>query len=48
MPATPKIVPADPKLWRQGFLTLSPGIRRVTSLSVPIWMKPVGHSICTE
>ena len=26
MPAPPKIVPADPKLWRQGFVDLRPSV----------------------
>ena len=37
MPATPKIVPADPKLWRQGFLTLSPGVSPCHGLTGANW-----------
>ena len=37
MPATPSIIPADPKLWRKGFLTLSPGVSPWPGLTGANW-----------
>ena len=37
MPATPKIVPADPKLWRQGFLDLRPSVVPCPGFTLQSW-----------
>lgn len=37
MPATPAIIPADPKLWRAGFLDLRPTVSPCPGLTGPNW-----------
>lgn len=37
MPATPAIIPADPKLWRQGFLDLRPTVSPCPGLTGANW-----------
>lgn len=37
MPATPTIIPADPKLWREGFRSLSPSVSPCPGLTGPNW-----------
>lgn len=37
MPATPAIIPADPKLWRQGFIDLRPTVSPCTGLTGANW-----------
>ena len=37
MPAAPKIIPADPQAWRQGFLDLRPGVSPCPGLTGTNW-----------
>jgi len=46
MPATPAIIPADPKLWRQGFLNLRPSVVPCPGLTAQSWAST--HEKCID
>ena len=46
MPASSKIVPADPKLWRQGFIDLRPSVVPCPGFTLQSWGG--AHEACVE
>ncbi|GJD30059.1 hypothetical protein PMNALOAF_1302 [Methylobacterium adhaesivum] len=46
MPAAPAVIPADPKLWRKGFLDLRPSVVPCPDLTAQSWASV--HEKCVD
>ncbi len=44
MPAAPAVIPADPKLWRKGFLDLRPSVVPCPGFTMATW--GTTHEVC--